>query len=99
MVALEIRGPRPSHGCSPSQVRAVSELSVLATSRRAPLVPGRLLFVATQPPVPAPAAVLGAGAAIPRPPLALFAERVSAVVRVAVITDNQPAILVTRAFS
>jgi len=55
--------------------------------------------VATQPPVPAPAAVLGAGAAIPRPPLALFAERVSAVVRVAVITDNQPAILVTRAFS
>jgi len=58
-----------------------------------------LLFAAVQPPVPAPAAVLGAGAAIQYPPLALFAERVSAVVRVEVITDNQPAILVTRVFS
>jgi hypothetical protein len=99
MVALGIRGPRPSHGCSLSQVRAVSELSALATSWRAPRVPGRLLFASVPVPVPAPAAVLGGGGAIQYPSLALFAERVSAVVRVAIITDNQPAVLVTGAFS
>jgi hypothetical protein len=58
-----------------------------------------LLFAAVPVPVPAPAAVLGAGGAIQYPSLALFAERVSAVVRVAIITDNQPAVLVIGAFS
>ncbi len=89
MVALGIRGPCPSHGCSPSQVRAVSELGVLAARRRAPRVTGGLLCAVPPVPTPAPEPVLGAGTAIKYPALAPLAARAAAFVReFAIITDN-----------
>src|SRR5260370_26744942 len=89
MVALGIGGPCPGHGCSPSQVRAVSELGVLAARRRAPRVTGGLLCAVPPVPTPAPEPVLGAGTAIKYPALAPLAARAAAFVReFAIITDN-----------
>src|SRR5271169_2462653 len=89
-VALGIGGPCPSHGCSPSQVHAVSELGVLATRRRAPRMPGGMLCAVPPLPAPTPEAVLGAGTAVKYPALAPLAERAPPVVReFAIITENQ----------
>jgi non-specific serine/threonine protein kinase len=73
--------------------RATPELGVPATSRQALRVPGGLLFAVPPLPVPTPGAVLGAGAAIQYPALALFAERASAVGREFAIITDQPAVL------